>query len=199
MKPTNCDKTKLDLIPDLAKVALDAIKASRERINLEIESITGKIVSIEKEKSKSKNGLVSLEDYSAFLLQEIQGRADNYARLWLGTRHSSQSGRAAGPQHSVMRWPDFEQTEVGKLLSEVLKPDVTSDALCFLFPDVMHDRLMTCLRAGSAGKWATGGEVSIAKRRGELQSIEDQIYELNEQRDSLFRQLNDINNAVQIR
>lgn len=199
MKSTGLDQAKPESITDLAKTALDAIKTSRERINLEIESFTDKIVFWEKKKSKSKGGLVSLEDYSAFLLEEIKARAANYASLWLGTRHSSQSGRAAGPQHSVMRWPDFEQTEVGKLLSEVLKPDVTSDALCFLFPDVMHDRLMTCLRAGSASKWATGDEVSIAKRRDELQSIEEQIVELKEQRDSLFRQLNDINNAVQIR
>ncbi|QLG92295.1 hypothetical protein HZF02_10090 [Pseudomonas yamanorum] len=190
------DSTLQSPITDLARNALDAIKASRERIDLEIENLSFKIGELTKQESQARNGSLSLDDYSGFLLDEIKKRSDNYASLWLGSRHSSQPGRG---QHSAMRWPDFEESEAGQLLSKVLQPEVTSDALCFLFPEVMHERLMTCLREGSVSRWGGTEGGGIAKHREVLQTIKEEIAALKGQRDSLFRQLNDINNAIQIR
>lgn len=182
-------------VTNLAKSALDAIKASRERIDTEIEILTGKISELEKNKATERSGLLSLDDYSNFLLEEIKRRGANYGNLWLNSRCSSQPGR--DQQHNTMRWPNFVESEVGNLLNAVLKPDVTSDALCFLFPEVMHERLMDYLRKWS--KWARGEDVGIDKRRDALKAIEEQIATLNEQREDLFRQLNDIKEALKTR
>jgi chaperonin cofactor prefoldin len=196
MKANDENLTETGSVPDLAKTALDAIKASKERINLEIENLSAQIVDLEKEKQKSKNGLISIQDYSDFLREEIKKRSANYASLWLGSRHSVKPGGRA-QKHSDMRWPDFIESEVGTLLSGVLTPDTTSDALCFLFPELMHERLMACLRESGASKWSQAEDIGIAKRRDELNTIEGQIAEVTTQRDSLFRQLNEIKNALQ--
>lgn len=179
-----------------AKSALDAIRESRQAINLEIDNLTSKISAIGDKKRKLQNATLSLGDYGNYLSDEIKRRGERYASLWLGSRQAKSSAGST-VSHSLMRWPDFEAREVGKLLEEVMPPESMGDALCFLFPDLIHGKLMDCLSKHQAGDWASGDKSELAERKVLIKAAETEENQLKQERNNLFSQLGEINAALQ--
>ncbi|VXC29746.1 hypothetical protein PSEUDO8Z_100042 [Pseudomonas sp. 8Z] len=181
---------------DAAKTALESIREARLAINQGVEELTLKISQASDKKRKLQNKTLSLADYEHYFSNEIKMRGERYAALWLGSR-KSRSGAAGIVPHSSMRWSEFESREAGKILDEVIAPESLGDALCFLFPETIQSKLMSCLRDSQQSNWTSQGDLDRAERMVLVQEAEEEEERLKHERDQLFHQLNEINQALQ--
>lgn len=178
---------------DGLKSAFEAIESTRKKLIDDIETQAGKIHETRTKKQKLLSAPISLNDYSTYLKASISQYAATFESEWLASRKRN------GVSHNRVAFSAFEDRSV-PLLNGFFGEGFAMSELCFFFPDMVHDRLMSSLRRhqgnpNASSAWSGDDKPDNAARREMLKDLEAEIKQLEQQQAEFQSQLNQINQA----
>lgn len=180
-----------NLAIDGLKYAFEAIESTRKQLIDDIDTQAIKVSTTRGKQRKLRSDPISLDDYSGYLKKEISRSAMSFEQEWLASRNRN------GQAHNRVAWDDFEAGGV-PLLRGLFGEGFSMSELCFFFPDVVHDRLMSSLRRHQSGPrtWGNEDKPAAAARREKLKDLEVEAKQLEQQQADFQSQLIQINQAL---
>lgn len=169
---------------------LSKLKEELAETNLQIDAIGAKIQEL-------RGMPLSLEDWSIYLKDLIQKRADSYfPGLAAGL---CRSYRGDDP-HNQRPWSAFEDDDANPrplyLTDDIFSPMHLGEAMCFFFPEVIYDRLMTRLKERVGNRWGNDDLPTVQERRKTIAELEAQRSALLEKRGTLEGEIGEISTAL---
>lgn len=129
---------------------------------------------------------ISLSDYSNYLKREISRRGEAFASEWSLRKSATSNGLAQA--HNKVEWTKIDAGYLD-VLSGALGGAVTGAELCFYFPSMIHERLVSALQARYGDSW---GNDDLAPAAARKQIADEAQHEL----DQLKPQLRDVENKI---
>ncbi len=182
----------MDAIKTL-KSALSTVTGQLSKLKDELTDTDRQIGIINAQIEELRDMPINLEDWGSFLKASIQMQGEKY-RPWL-------EGQLTGSrEQNKTPWHSFEGggvVSIGDYRSGMsVHQDDAYEALCFFFPEVVHERLMTRFRERIGKRWGNEDLPTIEERRKTISVLEAQHVALVEKRNALQAEIGEISTAL---
>ncbi len=173
----------------LIQTALDSIGAAKSALQSEIAGYQEAMRTLQKRRSELAESPISFDEYCERLKQHIHFLGDQFARKNILT---AETGRHPDSRKT---WSEYESKGITTLV-DIMNIAPSMNAMCFYFPEVIHQRLVDVLRSKYAQGWGKGSDVPDAQRGALIADIDVQLRELKHQSDQLSGRLYRLETAV---
>ena len=181
---------------DTAKSAVNAFKAQADKIQTERENTAAEIGKLKAEIKRLRNMPVSRADFSLILKDHIKAQSEqNASRLVSALEQIKPNSDGNGLEFDRYNRRPLESLESnihsGWFFSG-MKTDYDflsysqlengaggiRSLLCFLFPDIIHDRIMQTVEEEIGEKWGNDDLPSVSERREKIIDMQNEIKDL---------------------
>ncbi|MCK9504182.1 MAG: hypothetical protein M0Q95_08360 [Porticoccaceae bacterium] len=163
---------------DLIQSALNAMEAAKASLRGDIEALRARINELHAQRQKLTTCRISFADYSQLIREKVMRLADAYEKTLYGNVRGE-------------RFVDHQLTCEGingsseSDYSQWLQGDVTFDALCFLFPEAIIQKLINKVSARYGEQFRKEDDLPLDERTRcaeqlfeEIKGLEKQVYDL---------------------
>lgn len=181
---------------DTAKSAVNAFKAQADKIQTERENTAAEIGKLKAEIKRLRDMPVSRADFSLILKDHIKAQSEqNASRLVSALEQIKPNSDGNGLEFDRYNRRPLESLESnihsGWFFSG-MKTDYDflsysqlengaggiRSLLCFLFPDIIHDRIMQTVEEEIGEKWGNDDLPSVSERREKIIDMQNEIKDL---------------------
>lgn len=181
---------------DTAKSAVNAFKAQADKIQTERENTAAEIGKLKAEIKRLRDMPVSRADFSLILKDHIKAQSEqNASRLVSALEQIKPNSDGNGLEFDRYNRRPLESLE-SNIRSGWLFSGMKTDydflsysqlengaggirsLLCFLFPDIIHDRIMQTVEEEIGEKWGNDDLPSVSERREKIIDMQNEIKDL---------------------
>jgi hypothetical protein len=181
---------------DTAKSAVNAFKAQADKIQTERENTAAEIGKLKAEIKRLRDMPVSRADFSLILKDHIKAQSEqNASRLVSALEQIKPNSDGNGLEFDRYNRRPLEslesnihsgwffsgmKTDYDFLSYSQLENGVGGirSLLCFLFPDIIHDRIMQTVEEEIGEKWGNDDLPSVSERREKIIDMQNEIKDL---------------------
>lgn len=179
------------------KVALSTVNGTLSKLKAELLDTNTQISGLTAKMSHLSQMPISLDDWGSYLKAAIDKRAESHMRFV----HEDliQSVRFdGGIARNQQPWSYFEDNVEDQLFNMKLFPEngCVIRAMCFFFPDVIHERVMSRLKESLGTRWGNDDLPSVEERRKLVAEMQEKRKELERKRADLEAQIDEISGAL---
>ncbi|UDM15861.1 hypothetical protein [Vogesella sp. XCS3] len=186
----------MDITKNL-KAALSTINGTLVKLKEELLETNSQISSLNARIYNLSQMPISLDDWGSYLKSEIDKKAKAHLpyiheELIQSSPHRQQIGRNQQP------WSHFEDHRADQLFNLCLFPEQGGvlRSMCFFFPDVVYERVMSHLKERIGNKWGNDDLPTVEERRKLVTEMQQQREALERKRAELEAQIDEISGAL---
>lgn len=173
------------------KSALTSIADELKSLRSQLQETEQQIKIVQIQIAELKKMPVSLEDWSEYLKSAIIQTGEKYFN---SINPTLLSGNDAANKQS---WDFFEKhpnLSIGILyhLNAFNSAQETDEMMCCFFPDLVHEKIMDSVKKKFNDAWGNTELPSLPERRNLLNEFENNLADLEEKRNGLQKQINEI-------
>lgn len=173
----------------LIQTALDSIGAAKSALQSELAELQESIKTLQVRRSQVADSPISFDEYCVRLKKAINRLGEQFASKNILIAEAGQQ------PDSRKTWSEHEN-KGSSFFTNVLNIAPSMHAMCFYFPDLIHQRLVDVLRSKYASSWGKSSDVPDAERAALVAEIDEQLQELKHQSDQLSGRLYRLQTAV---
>lgn len=186
----------MDITKNL-KAALSTINGTLAKLKEELLETNSQISGLNAKIYNLSQMPISLDDWGKYFKAAIEKKAEFHMpyvheELIQSNPHRGHVARNQQP------WSHFEENRADQLFNMGLFPEQgsTLQAMCFFFPDVVYERVMSRLKERIGAKWGNDDLPPVEDRRKLVVEMQQQREALERKRAELEAQIDEISGAL---
>lgn len=159
----------------LVQAGLAAYTESKQGLEAKISEIEQERLGVARQRDALAESSITFEDYCQLLREGID---------WLGAQYAKENflSSAVGTHpDSDITWTEYQEGAQPQPI-QVLAGHCSMPALCFLFPDVIYQRICNALTEKYRTQWTSSCNIPYAQRAALIEEIDKARKELTDQR-----------------